>query len=133
MRGDQPVRAPASPAGSPSTAATLTDLCQGLLGPAGACASVGVLEPDDVIELRGRDLQDRRVLDGRDAMDGARPEAEADSGRDHLLLQEGVSGGAQLELRPPVVDEPRLVLLPVELEAERLPGLHEQDLADVLV
>ena len=30
-----------------------------------ALAAVGVLEPDDVVEVRRRDLQDRRVLQGR--------------------------------------------------------------------
>ena len=38
---------------------------------------------------------------------------------------------AELESRPPGLDEPRLVLLPVELQRERMPGLHEEHLAAV--
>src|SRR5919205_836662 len=42
-----------------------------------ALAPVAVLEPDNVVEVRRRDLQDRRVLERRHAMHGARPEAES--------------------------------------------------------
>src|SRR5579864_711427 len=45
-------------------ARTAPDLCRFLpsgLGRAGA--AVGVLEPHDVVDLRGRDFQDRRVLE----------------------------------------------------------------------
>ena len=39
-------------------------------------AAVAVVEPDDVVEVRRRDLEDRRVLERGDAMHGAGPVAE---------------------------------------------------------
>src|SRR5438132_12449690 len=76
----------------------------------GALAAVGVLEPDDVVELRRRNLEDRRVVDRRHAMDRARPEAERRTRCDHLLLQRLLARRAELELGAPRLDEPRLVL-----------------------
>src|SRR5204863_7262091 len=99
----------------------------------GALPAVAVLQPDDVVEVVGGDLEDRRVLQRGDAVDGARTKPEACARPDHLLLQHRFAGGAELELRPPLLDEPRLVLYPVELEAERLAGLHEQHLAHVVL
>ena len=46
------------------------------LGRARALAAVAVLEPDDVVEVRCRDLDDERVLDRRHAVHGAGPVAE---------------------------------------------------------
>src|SRR3954465_2096844 len=92
-------------------------------------APVPVLEPHDVLELRRRDLGDRRVLDCRQAMDGSGREVESGAGRDDLVVQQPLTRRAELELRAPFEHVPRLVLLLVELEAERLPGPDEQDLA----
>src|SRR5688572_21542779 len=83
--------------------------------------------------MRGRDLENCRVLERGDAMDGARAVAERRPAADHLLGQNPLADLAELELRLPRLDEPRLVLLAVELEAERRPRLHEQHLAAVLL
>src|SRR5688500_13371639 len=96
-------------------------------------ASVQILEPDDVVELRRRDLDDRRVLDRGDPVHRAGPIPERRTRPDHLLVQDGVSDGAELELRPAGLDQPRLVLLAVDLEAEGAPGLDEQHLPAVVV
>src|SRR3954466_11053659 len=85
-----------------------------------ALPAVAVLEPDDVVELGRRDLDDGRVLDRRHAVDGAGPVPEAGAGRDDLGLEDGVARLPQLELRAPALEVPALVLLPVELEAERV-------------
>src|SRR5262245_21112955 len=81
--------------------------------------------------MRRRDLEDRRVLERGDAVDGAGPVAEARAGRDDLLVERLLADLAELEPRPPALDIPALVLLAVELQRERLPCLHEQDLPDV--
>ena len=65
-------------------------------------------------------------------MDGARTEVERRTGPDDLLLEHGLPRRAELELGPPSLDEPRFVLHAVELEAQGLTRLDEQDLADVL-
>ena len=54
-------------------------------------------------------------------------------GRDHLGVEDALPGVAELELRPAALDVPALVLLVVELEAERLAGADEEDLPDVRV
>src|SRR4029453_1255890 len=92
---------------------------------------VSVFEPDDVVELRRRDLQDRRVLERRHTVDGSWAEVECGARRQHLRLEHGVARGAELQLRATALDEPGLVLLSVELQAQRLPSLHEQDFPDV--
>src|SRR5262249_35094848 len=92
---------------------------------------VPVLEPDDVVQLGRRDLDDRRVLERRDAMDSPRPKVEAGASCNDLNTQDRVAGRPELELRTTRLDEPGLVLLPVELERERLAGTDEEDLADV--
>src|SRR5947208_1167628 len=83
---------------------------------AGARATVAVLEPHHIIEMRCRHLNDGRVFEGGDAVDRARTESEGRPGRDDLHLQDGVAGRPELELGPPGLNEPRLVLMPVELE-----------------
>jgi hypothetical protein len=50
---------------------------------------------------------------------------------DHLLVQHRLPHLAQLELRPAGLHEPRLLLLAVELQAERSAGLHEEDFAAI--
>src|ERR1051325_8661683 len=46
----------------------------------GALAPVSILESHDVVELRGRDLDDRRVLDRPPSMDGPGLAAEGGAG-----------------------------------------------------
>src|SRR5204863_3608445 len=78
-----------------------------------------------------RDLEDRRVLERRDPVDRARAEMEARARRDHLGVEESLPRLAQLELGATALDVPALVLLAVELKAERVAGTDEQDLPDV--
>src|SRR5215210_4667151 len=89
-------------------------------------AAVAVLEPNHVLELRRRDFDDRRVLDRGQSVDGPGREMEGGARRDDLAVQHPLPGRAELELRPAFEHEPRLVLLLVELQAERLARLHEQ-------
>src|SRR3954451_19783182 len=96
-------------------------------------ATVRVLEPDDVVELRGRDLENRRVLDGLDAVDGAWAKAERRARTDDFRHQDGLPGFTELELRLALEHEPALVLLAMELEAERLAGANEEQLAGVVL
>src|SRR6185312_723754 len=102
-------------------------------GVAGAFASVPVLEPDDVVKMRRRDLEDRRVLDRGDPVHRPGPEAKARAGRDDLLVERLLARVAELEPRAAALDVPALVLLTVELQGERLALLDEQDLPDVRV
>jgi D-amino peptidase len=90
-----------------------------LLGRARALAPVAILEPDDVVEVRRRDLDDQRVLDRRDAMDRARPVAERVAG-DDLDRLELAADLPELERRPALLHEPRLVLHLVVLKAQLL-------------
>src|SRR5262249_35655463 len=69
----------------------------------------------------------------RDPMHGPGPKAETGPLADDLLPEHRVAGRAKLELRAAGLNQPGLVLLPVELERERLARLHEQHLADVSV
>src|SRR5262249_56466549 len=130
IRGDQPVWAAAFPTGTPSMASDPNTTVSGLRG---SLAAVAVFEPDDVVQLGGRDLDDLRIVDRGHPMHRPRPETERRARPDHLLLEHRVAGGAELQLRPSLLNEPRLVLDVVELQAERLACLHEQQLADVLV
>src|SRR5581483_371545 len=100
-------------------------------GFARALAPVAVLEADDVVQLRRRDLEDGRVLERGDAVNGAGDEVEGGTRADHLLVQGPLPRLAQLELGAPRLDVPALVLLLVELEAEGVAGADEEHLADV--
>src|SRR5262249_42273623 len=62
-----------------------------LLGLRGAFAAVAVLEPDDVVQVRCRDLEDPRVVHGGDAVDGAGREVERLARRDDHLVEERVA------------------------------------------
>src|SRR6185437_5927993 len=126
---------PPSPSGKPPRSRTLTQPSQRSTrsGVAGAFASVAVFEPHDVFELRGRNLEDRRVLERRDAVHGAGPEGEAGAGGDDLPVERLLPGLAELKSRAAALHVPALVLLAVELERERLAGAHEQDLPHIRV
>src|SRR5205807_4900738 len=99
----------------------------------GACASVVVLEADDVVELWGRDLDDQRILDRPRPVHCPRSEAKGRALTDDLPVDDGLPDVAELDLEPALEYVPRLVLLPVELPAERSFGLHEQELSRVVV
>ena len=58
---------------------------------------------------------------------------EGRAGRDHLGVEETLAGVAELELRAAALDVPALVLLPVELEAQRMAAADEEDLPDIRV
>src|SRR4051812_2038480 len=96
-----------------------------------ARAAVAVFEAYDVVELRRRDLEDRRVLERGHPVHRPGDEAERGAGADLVLGERGAALFAELDLRTAGVDEPRLVLLAVELERERVTRLHEQELAAV--
>src|SRR4051794_37108024 len=124
---------PPPASGRPPRSRTLTQPSQRRTrsGVAGAFASVPVLEPDDVVEVRRRDLQDRRVLERRDPVHRPGPEMEARPGGDDLLVERLLAGLAELESSTAALEVPALVLFPVELERERLALAHEQDLPHV--
>ena len=133
MRGDQPERRLVSPivihcriAAEPYQSRVK------VLRRGRALAPVPVLEPHDVVQVRRRDLDDERVLDRRHAVHGARAEAERVAGRD-LERLELAPDLAELEPRAPLLHEPRLVLDLVVLQAQRLAGADEEELADVVL
>src|SRR4029079_9828558 len=99
---------------------------------AGLGAAVEVVEPHDVFELRRRDLDDSRVLERGHAVHRPGREMEGRAGADDLHVQHPLAGSPQLELRTALEHVPRLVLLLVELQAERLAAADEEDLAGVL-
>src|SRR5262245_27555212 len=96
-------------------------------------AAVSVLEANDVLDLGRRDLEDGRVLERLHAVNRARAHAEGCSGPDDLRVRRLVARRAELDLRAARMDQPRLVLHAVELEAQRLTGFDEQDLPAVVV
>src|SRR5215472_6281549 len=124
---------PPPASGSPPRSRTLTQPSQRRTrsGVAAAFASVAVLEADDVVELRRRDLEDRRVLERGDPVHRSGAEVEARARGDDLLVERLLAGVAELEPRAAALDVPALVFLPVELERERLARPHEEDLPDV--
>src|SRR5439155_9008790 len=65
-------------------------------------SAVQILEPDDVVQLRGRDLQDPGVLERAEPVNGAGPEAERLSRTDHLLLEQALPCLPEHELRAPL-------------------------------
>src|SRR5436190_21206983 len=98
-----------------------------------ALPAVLVLEAHNVLEVRRRDLEDGCVLERRDPVDGAGAVAEARARAHDLAVQERLPGVAELALRATALYVPALLLLPMALDAQRLAGLHEEDLADVLL
>src|SRR4051812_10529523 len=130
MRGDHPVRAAAWPIVSDSIGQNLNRLMSGFRRP---LAPVGVFEPDDVVELRRRDLEDRCVLDGRDTVDRPGPEAEGAPRADDLRLEHRLPGLAQFELGLALEDVPAFVFLAMELEAQRLARANAEELPGIFV
>src|SRR3954452_21148222 len=114
MRADQPVSAAAAPTVSgPGIRPTLAQACEGLRCRR-ALAPVGVLEPHHVVELRGRDLEDGRVLERGHAMDGARAVVERVAGATDPLGDPPLPATPELDLPSPRLHEPRLLFLAVE-------------------
>src|SRR5215472_14753206 len=99
---------PPPTSGSPPRSRTLTQPSQRRTrsGVAGAFASVAVLEPDDVVELGRRHLEDRRVLERGDAVHRSGAEVEASPGGDDLLVERLLTGLAELEPRTAALDVP---------------------------
>src|SRR5207248_437472 len=95
-------------------------------------AAVIVRQADDVVEIRGRDLDDQRVLERAHAVHRARCEVERVACADFLLL-ELLPDAAELERGAPFLDVPRLVLPLVVLERQGMPGADEEELARVPV
>src|SRR5947207_13220789 len=98
MRGDQPARDAASPTISPSIGPKVNITMSGC---GSALAAVAVLEADHVVEVRRRDLEDRRVLERGDAVDGSGGVVERRARGDDLGVQRPLPHLAQLELGPP--------------------------------
>src|ERR1044072_3418232 len=97
----------------------------------GGGAAGSVFEADDVVEVGRRDLEDERVLERGDAVHRPRPDAERRARTDDLRTRYRIARRAHLDLGSALEGVPRLVLLVVELEAQRLVGSHEEKLADV--
>ena len=66
-------------------------------------------------------------------MDGTGRVVEAVPGPDHPGVEGTLSGGAELELRAATLDVPALLLLAVELEAQRVAGADEEGLAEIRI
>src|SRR5947207_8074431 len=96
-------------------------------------SSVAVFEAHDVLELGRRDLEDGRVLDRTEPVDGPRHEAEGRARADHLGLQDALARRAGLQLGPPFEHVPGLVLDLVELQAQRLARVDDEQLPRVAV
>src|SRR2546425_7757142 len=98
----------------------------------GSGAPVAVLEPDDVVQLGRRDLEDVGVVEGRQTMAGPGREvpaiARAEADRPGLLLWL-----RHLEVHRAGEDADRLVLHAVVLVAERLSLADVEDLARVAI
>src|SRR4051794_4639707 len=92
-------------------------------------AAVLILESNDIVQLRRRDLDDGRVLDRRHAVHGPGREVEGGARGDDLRVQHALARPAELD--PGLAGEhvPRLVLHLVELQAERLARADEEQLA----
>src|SRR5436190_19663532 len=131
MRGDQPVWWAAWPTEAVMAANPNTLVSN--LGLGGSFAPVGVLEADDVVELRRRDLHDRRVLDGLHPVHGAGRKVKRRPRADYLTRENPLSGRAELELDLALEHVPGLVLHLVELQAERLAGLDHEQLSRVVI
>src|SRR3954447_3245819 len=80
-------------------------------------SSVEVFQPDDVVQVGSRRLEDRRVLERANPVDRPGGDAEACAGRDDLHVRCGIACRAHLDLGAAGEDVPGLVLLVVELQA----------------
>src|SRR3954449_10083865 len=102
------------PGGAPRQTRATPSAARPSLGLAGPLAAVVVLEPDDVVQLRRRHLENPRVVDRLQAVHGAGREMERLPGPDHLFLEDPLPRLAELDARAPLEHVPRLVLLVVE-------------------
>src|SRR5438477_6322589 len=93
---------------------------------------VAVFQTDHIVDLRGRNLVDVGVLDGRQAVSRARGQVHRVALAHAVRLQIAVLG-ADLGVDASPDHEEALVLALVVLERERLALPHMQDLADVAV
>src|SRR4051794_39049692 len=81
--------------------------------------------------MRRRDLQDGQVVERRDPVHGPRDEVERIPWGDPLRVEDRLPRLAELEPAPPGLDVPALVLLLVELEAERVARADEEGLPQI--
>src|SRR5579862_1091076 len=101
-------------------------------GSARALAAEVVLEADDVVELRGRDLDQRAALDRRVAMPSADPDPGAIA-RSELAIRDRAGGVLERQAEPSLKDVDPLVLRRVVLERQALARLDDEELPDVPV
>src|SRR5436309_8883648 len=93
------------------------------------CPPVPILEPHHVVQFRCRHLEDVAVFDCRHPMDGFWRDVHAFA-RQHLAFPQRTSL-LDLEHQLARVEVNRLVLVVVVLQAQRVPGVHVNQLADV--
>src|SRR6185437_11876822 len=91
--------------------------------------SVAVLEPDEIVELGGRRLEDVAVHHGLDLVHELGRNVDGLAGAERAGLQLGAGPGAEDQLAPEHVH--RLVLAMVILQAQHVSRLDVQDLAHV--
>ena len=91
--------------------------------------SVTIFEPHDVVQLGRRHFEDVAVLDRRHAMHGFRRDVDAFAGK-HLALHKALAF-LNLEQQLAGVQVDRFVLHVVVLKAERVAGVHVNQLADI--
>src|SRR3954447_15902103 len=83
--------------------------------------------------MRRGDFEQSRVLERLHPVDRAGRDVERRSGGDDLAVRRRIARLADRELDASLLDVDRLVLLPVELQAERVALADEEDLPDVEV
>src|SRR5207248_2521181 len=113
-------------------AAGLWKVWKGESSGAGSLPSVFVLEPDDVIDLRGGHFEELTLLHSDHPMLAPRNDPARHAGGESVRLQLAPVV-LQLQVHGPLDDQQRLVLLPVILKAEHLPRVDVDHLAEVLV
>src|SRR2546426_5808803 len=105
---------------------------KGESGGAGSLPSVFVLQPDDVIDLRGGHFEELTLLHSDHPMLAPRNDPARHAGGQSVRLQLAPVV-LQLQVHGPLDDQQRLVLLPVILKAEHFPRVDVDHLAEVLV
>src|SRR5690349_2721697 len=95
-----------------------------------ALAAEVVLDADDVVQLRGRDLDERAGLDRLEAMEPRHRHVRA-LARTELADLDLAPLVLERERQPPGEDVDPLVLDLVALEREPLAGVDDDELADV--
>src|SRR5256885_11680532 len=113
-------------------AKSLWKVWKGELGGAASLPSVFVFQPDDVVDLRGGHFEELTVLHSDHPMLASRNDPARHAGGQAVRLQLAPPG-LQLQVHGPFDHQQGLVLLPVILKAEHLPGVDVDHLAQVFV